>query len=102
MSSGNFVDMDDSQKKDKTFVEKVLTFLLDSVGVLTFVIIIGFLMYFFYYAINLLLHPDQMKEMFKSKPLPKEIRGKWWAYIVVWIPFIVIFYLPYLFKPNYS
>ena len=94
MSSGNFVDMDDSQKKDETFVEKVLTFLLDSAGVLTLMIIIGFLLYFFYYMINLLLHPDKMKEMFKSKPLPKEIRGKWWAYLLPWIPIIVFFSLP--------
>jgi len=94
MSSGNFVDMDDSQKKDETFIGKALTFILDSVGVLTFVIILGFLMYFFYYTINLLLHPDKMKEMFKSKPLPKEIRGKWWVYLLPWIPIIVFFSLP--------
>ena len=94
MSSGNFVDMDDSQKKDETFVEKVLTFILDSVGILTFMIVIGFLLYFFYYMINLLIHPNQMKETFKSKPLPKEIRGKWWAYLIPWVPFIVFLFLP--------
>lgn len=94
MSGGNFVDMDDAQKKDETFVEKVLTFILDSVGVLTLVIIIGFLLYFFYYMINLLLHPNQMKELFKSKHLPKEIRGKWWAYLIPWIPIIFFFSLP--------
>ena len=69
-------------KKDETFVEKVLTFLLYSVGVLTLVIIIGFLFYFFYYVINLLLHPNQMKGLFKPKPLPKEIRGKWWGILL--------------------
>lgn len=94
MSSGNFVDMDDSQKKDETFIGKALTFILDSVGVLTLVIIIGFLLYFFYYMINLLIHPNQMKELFKSKPLPKEIRGKWWAYLIPWVPFIVFLSLP--------
>jgi hypothetical protein len=93
MPGGNFVDMDDA-KKDETLVEKMLTFIIDSVGVLTLVIIIGFLIYFFYYVINLLLHPNQMKEMFKSKPMPKEIRGKWWAYLIPWIPFIVFFSLP--------
>uniref|UniRef100_A0A6C0FBU8 Uncharacterized protein n=1 Tax=viral metagenome TaxID=1070528 RepID=A0A6C0FBU8_9ZZZZ len=47
----------------------------------------------FYFLIKPLLHPDKMKEMFKSKPLPKEIRGKWWAYLIPWIPIIVFFFL---------
>ena len=94
MSSGNFVDMDDSQKKDETFVEKVLTFLLYSLAFFPFAILLGYIFYMFYFLIKPLLHPDQMKEMFKLKPLPKEIRGKWWAYLIPWIPIIVFFSLP--------